>query len=60
MHLKMLEDALPQNAFLRVHRSFIVNLSKIKSVKGNSLEMEKADIPVGANYKERLFAALGI
>lgn len=60
MHLKMFEDALPKPAFLRVHRSFIVNLSKIKSIKGNTLELETSEIPIGANYKDELYKILRI
>ncbi len=60
MHLKLFENALPKNQFLRVHRSYIVNLSKVRSIQGNMIELEKIEIPVGANYKETLFAVLGI
>jgi DNA-binding LytR/AlgR family response regulator len=60
MHLKMFEDALSKPAFLRVHRSFIVNLSKIKSIKGNTIELETSEIPIGANYKDELYRFLRI
>ncbi|MCP9751966.1 LytTR family DNA-binding domain-containing protein [Ferruginibacter sp. HRS2-29] len=60
MHLKLFENALPKTQFLRIHRSYIIHLSKIKSIKGNMVEFEKIEIPIGANYKEGLFAALGI
>lgn len=60
MHLKMFEDTLPHPPFMRVHRSYIVNLSKIKSIKGNMIEVDTIEIPIGANYKELLFSALGI
>lgn len=60
MHLKMFEDALPKPAFLRMHRSFIVNLSKIKSIKGNTLELDTSEIPIGANYKDELYKFLRI
>ncbi|WP_246230008.1 LytR/AlgR family response regulator transcription factor [Mucilaginibacter humi] len=36
LHLKVLEDMLPQNKFFRVHRSYIVNMEKIRAVKGNT------------------------
>lgn len=60
MHLKLFEDTLPHAAFMRVHRSYIINLSKIKSIKGNTLEVDSVEIPIGANYKEQLFSILGI
>lgn len=60
MHLKLFEEVLPKDRFLRVHRSYLVNLSKIKTIKGNSIELEGIELPIGANYKDELFKALGI
>ncbi len=60
MHLKMLEDMLPSNKFQRVHRSFLVNLSKIKVLKGNMLELLTEEIPIGANYRSLLMEKLKI
>ena len=60
MHLKMFESLLPADRFFRVHRSFIVNLSKISSINGNILEIGKTEIPIGANYKNELMKKLGI
>jgi len=58
LHLKILEDLLPQSKFFRVHRSYIVNMEKIQAVKGNMLELSNAEIPIGANYREQLFKKL--
>ncbi len=60
MHLKLFEDILPQDRFMRIHRSFIINLSKIGSIKGNMVQLESAEIPIGANYKATLLATLRI
>ena len=60
MHLKMFESMLPADRFFRVHRSFIVNLSKISSINGNMVEIGQAEIPIGANYKNQLMKKLGI
>jgi DNA-binding LytR/AlgR family response regulator len=60
MHLKLFEDTLPKDQFMRVHRSYIVNLSKIRSIKGNIAELEQAEIPIGATYREELLKLLGI
>lgn len=60
MHLKLFEEVLPKDRFLRVHRSYLVNLSKIKIIKGNSIALEGMELPIGANYKEQLFKVLGI
>jgi DNA-binding LytR/AlgR family response regulator len=60
MHLKMIEAMLPPDQFLRVHRSYIINLSKISSITGNMLELNRKEIPIGANYKDELMKRLGI
>lgn len=56
--MKSLENKLPQDRFIRIHRSFIVNIDKIQSVMGNMLEViEKGApkfIPVGKNYRDQL------
>lgn len=56
--MKSLESKLPSDNFMRVHRSYIINVSKIKAVVGNSIEIVEAgkpkSIPIGKNYKEDL------
>ena len=58
MHLKLLEGILPDNWLVRVHRSYIVNVRKIKLIKGNFMEINNTEIPIGANYKGALFEKL--
>jgi DNA-binding LytR/AlgR family response regulator len=60
MHLKMFENMLPEKLFYRVHRSYIVNLSKISSINGNMAELGQTQVPIGANYKADLLKKLGI
>ncbi|MGC4038453.1 MAG: response regulator transcription factor [Chitinophagaceae bacterium] len=55
-----LEKLLPPLLFRRVHRSFIVNLSKITHVEGNRVFIGKHEIPIGNSYKESLFNYLGL
>ena len=43
-----------------VHRSYIVNLTKITSINGNMAELGQTEIPIGANYKNELLKKLGI
>lgn len=56
--MKSLQSKLPSDLFMRVHRSFIVNIGKIKAVVGNSIEIVESgkpkSIPIGKNYKEDL------
>jgi DNA-binding LytR/AlgR family response regulator len=45
-----LEELLPEPAFMRVHRSFIVAVEKIKTIRGNTITVEKQEVPIGQTY----------
>ena len=51
MSIKNIEDRLPKSRFLRVHRSFIVQTSKIKLIEPNRIVFGKQYIPVSDTYK---------
>lgn len=54
--LKNMETSLPQDGFLRVHRSYIVNLKRISSYTKGRIFLDNGEyIPLGENYKERFF-----
>ncbi|MFV5703633.1 LytR/AlgR family response regulator transcription factor [Flavobacterium sp. XS2P12] len=50
--MKSLEEKLPANKFMRIHRSFIVSLDKIKSATKNSVQIDKITIVVTDQYKD--------
>ncbi|WP_316823801.1 LytTR family DNA-binding domain-containing protein [Pedobacter miscanthi] len=52
--LKSIEDKLPAKTFVRVHRSFIINISKIDTIEGNTLIIHKQFVPVSDAYKSVL------
>lgn len=52
--MKAIEDMLPKNQFIRVHKSYIVSLRAVNSIVGNMVEINGKEIPIGANYKEQL------
>lgn len=52
--LKSIEDKLPVKNFLRVHRSFIINIAKIDTIEGNTLIIHKQFVPVSDAYKSVL------
>ncbi|MBN2164776.1 MAG: response regulator transcription factor [Marinilabiliaceae bacterium] len=56
--MKAISDKMPVDKFVRVHRSFIVNLSKIKLIEDNSVvirtESGSKVIPIGKSYKDKL------
>jgi DNA-binding LytR/AlgR family response regulator len=51
--LKLLESKLPSGKFMRVHRSFIVNLDKIETIDRSRIVFGKTYIPVSGQYKEK-------
>ncbi len=52
MTMKYLEELLPANVFLRVHRSYLVNRELISLIDKNSLQIGEERIPVGENYRK--------
>ncbi len=48
------DELLPSNNFLRVHKSFIVVIDKIKFIEGNRIHIETFKIPIGQTYKSRI------
>ena len=53
MSLKSLEEKLPENRFMRVHRSFIVNLDEVQIIERSRIIFDKTYIPVSDQYKEK-------
>lgn len=51
--LKLLESKLPETRFMRVHRSFIVNLEKIDTIERSRIVFGKEYIPVSDQYKDK-------
>ena len=62
--LKAIEFQLPSDTFIRVHRSFIVNISLIKAIKDNSLDLivgnELRNIPIGHSFRDPLLKKINI
>lgn len=56
--IKSLEEQLPANIFIKVHKSFIINLQKIKSIEGNTLEMGIQKIAISQNLKEKVMSEI--
>ncbi len=52
LSMKALEQTLPSDLFMRVHRSYIVNLSRIKVIERNRIIFGRTQIPVSESYKD--------
>ncbi|WP_299755824.1 LytTR family transcriptional regulator DNA-binding domain-containing protein [uncultured Pontibacter sp.] len=58
--LKDMEQKLPSQNFVRVHRSYIANLDKIEALEENSVVFSKGEIPIGKSYKKALMSRFNI
>ena len=58
--LKKIEEKLPDDIFLKVHRSFIINLSKIVDIEDNSVLINQDVIPVSRSNRKELMERLNL
>lgn len=49
--ISILEELLPEDEFLRIHRSFIISMNKIESFNSSKIEIGSKELPIGRNYK---------
>ena len=52
--MKNVEQQLNQNEFIRVHKSFLVAISKIESIENNEIIIQQHRIPISRNCKEEV------
>jgi DNA-binding LytR/AlgR family response regulator len=58
--LKKIEEKLPSQKFVRVHRSYIVNIAKITNIDPNNLEINKKIIPISNTYRDDLLNKISV
>lgn len=58
MTLKAIIQKLPETEFIRVHRSFIVPISKIGKIRNKIIHIDQTEIPISASYEDAFFALL--
>ena len=56
--IKNLEEQLPSTTFIKVHKSFIVNKTKIKSIEGNILDIGSEKITISQSLREKVIAEI--
>lgn len=59
MSMKTLEEQLPPQKFIRIHKSYFVSIDQITSVRKSSLFVGMMELPVGENYKDAVTALTG-
>ncbi|WP_165748542.1 LytR/AlgR family response regulator transcription factor [Cellulophaga sp. Z1A5H] len=58
--LKSIKDKLPENMFLQIHRSYIINFTKIIDIEDNSVLIEKSVIPISRSNRPELMRRLNL
>lgn len=55
LSLKSIEEKLPASKYIRVHKSYIVSLDKITSIRKNRIKLGETEVPISEFYRENLF-----
>ncbi|WP_346320126.1 LytTR family DNA-binding domain-containing protein [Chitinophaga sp. YIM B06452] len=55
-----LEEKLPEGRFLRIHRSYIIAVDKIRSFNSTAIEVGDIELPIGRQYRAEVMRALGV
>ena len=50
--IKTIEEELPSSKFIRIHRSYIISVDSITSIRKNSVFIKELELPVGETYRE--------
>lgn len=54
LSMKNIIEKLPEKEFIRVHRSYIIPIKKVKSIQSKTIDIEEFVIPIGDTYKEEI------
>jgi DNA-binding LytR/AlgR family response regulator len=57
--LQNLQSRLPEPAFYRIHKSFIVSFNKFSYIEGNQIQIGDQSIPIGNTYRDRFHEMIG-
>lgn len=55
LSIKAMEENLPSHKFIRTHKSYVVAIDQIKSIRNNKIKLENTEIPLSEHYKENFF-----
>ena len=59
MTMKLIEEKLPSAEFRRIHKSFIVSLKKVESIRNQKIKIGENHIPLSDNYSEQFYQTIG-
>ena len=53
-----MEEKLPEDKFIRIHRSYIISKDKVEAYSTSHVELSDVEIPIGRNYRSEVLKAL--
>ena len=56
--LKELENQLPEDMFIRIHKSYIISFRYLETLEGNFITLSNVKLPIGASYRDMLIKKL--
>jgi two-component system, LytTR family, response regulator len=59
MSIKGLDEQLPPGDFIRIHKSYIISISAITSIRKSSVFLGKVELPISDNYREAVYRLTG-
>jgi DNA-binding LytR/AlgR family response regulator len=57
--MRVMEERLPPQEFIRIHKSFIIPVSRIHSIRKSQLRVGDKDFPLSDHYRENLYKTIG-
>lgn len=54
----LMEEKLPAESFLRIHKSYIISIGKIEAFTANTIEIQGKELPIGRSFKNAVISAL--
>jgi len=58
--LTKMNDRLSKSGFLRIHKSYIININKVVSLQGNQVQVGEKYLPIGNSYKQVVLGKIGL
>jgi DNA-binding LytR/AlgR family response regulator len=58
MTIKSMVEQLPADTFIKIHKSYIVNIDKIKGIEGNSIHIGNAKLTISQNLREKVLQTI--
>jgi len=59
MSMKAIEEQLPSSQFARIHKSYIVSLASITSIRKSTVHLNDVELPLSENYRDGFFKVIG-